>query len=96
MPSFDNDPSEVRTLALAALLLLSLVLPLVLTFQSRGGTLGMKSNVRLVWIGQGLAGLAGVCILVTRIHPFFFVAVGAVICLIFSFKLRRAAGIHGG
>jgi hypothetical protein len=80
------DP--IRGSSLAAVVLLSLVLPLAANAW-RTGAGGRMSYLRTAWVGQSLGAVGGLWIIVTPVHPEFGVVAAALACLACLLVLRR-------
>ncbi len=81
------DP--IRAFWLAAVVLLSLVLPLAAGAWSRSIGDGRIAGLRTVWVGQLLEAAAGLWIVVAPVRPEFGVVAAFVTCLMCLRVLRR-------
>jgi hypothetical protein len=80
------DP--IRGFSLAAVVLLSLVLPLAVSaWLAKAG--GRRSYLRTVWAGQSLGAIGGLWIIVAPVHPEWGVVATVVACLACLAILRR-------
>jgi hypothetical protein len=74
---------------LAGLLLLSLVLPLLLSFYGPRDAATRKSCLKTVWIGQGFGAFAGLTVLASAPAAPFASLLGVVSCAGCALVLRR-------
>jgi hypothetical protein len=82
------DP--IRGFSLAAVVLLSLVLPFTAKAWLRR-TDGRAPDLRTVWVGQWLMAIGGLWIVVAPVHPEYGVVASLIACLAFLRVLRRQA-----
>ena len=80
---------ELSTVCLAGLLLLSLVLPLMAGWLEPGDANTARPGRRVVWMGQILAGLCGVLILVVPKYSILWLVTAVIVTAVFARKLRR-------
>ncbi len=74
-------------------LVLSLVLPLLLSFRAPQDPAARKSATRTVWLGQFSLALAGVVILASPVSTPFAAILGCVAWLTCLVRLRRQLGL---
>jgi hypothetical protein len=74
--------------SLAAVVLLSLVLPLTANARLRGAS-GRPPALRTVWVGQLLGAVGGLWIIVAPVHPEYGVVAAVMACLACLLVLRR-------
>jgi hypothetical protein len=77
-----------RGFCLAAVVLLSLVLPLASSVWRREAC-GRRASLRVVWAGQWLEALGGLWIVAAPVHPEWGVAASVIACLACLSVLRR-------
>lgn len=77
----------IETGCFAGLLLLSLVLPLMLSFHAPPDVRHRKSCLRTVWIGQIILAIAGLLMLVSAVISPYAAGMGAAAYLICAFRL---------
>jgi hypothetical protein len=80
------DP--IRGFSLAAVVLLSLILPFTAKAWLKGAG-GRTSYLRTVWVGQLLGAVGGLWIIAAPVHPEFGVFASVVACLACLSILRR-------
>ena len=84
-----RELSLLDTCYLAGLLLMSLVLPLLMSFCGPRDPAISKSYIKKVWIGQALLALTGLAVLVSaRVAP-YAAAFGFISCVGCALALRR-------
>src|SRR5688572_16140518 len=76
-----RDLTLIDTIYLAVLLLLSLVLPLLMSFHGPREAVAGKRCLRIVWTGQAIGVLAGLAILVSAPTAAYAVAIGLASCI---------------
>lgn len=74
---------------LAGLLLLSFVLPLLMSFCGPQGATPRRSCMKTVWMGQGFGAFAAVLVLVAAPFATYAAAFGLVSCICCALALRR-------
>lgn len=82
---------------LAGLLLLSLVLPVLMSFGGPKHAATTRPCMKTLWIGQGAVGLAGVVVLASALFAPYAAALGSMSCIGCSLLLLRrfrAARVH--
>ena len=84
-----RDMTLLDTTCFAALLLLSLVLPLVLSFGAPQHSALRRSYMRTVWLGQALLTIAGVVVLASGAAAPFAALLGALSCAACAAVLHR-------
>lgn len=77
-----RDMALLDTGCLAGLLLVSLVLPLMLSWRASRQTASRRACLRTVWLGQTMVGIAGVAVLVSPVAAPFAMAFGAMSCIV--------------
>lgn len=84
-----REISLIETSYLAGLLLLSLVLPMLMSFRGPRGLISRKNCLRTVWLGQGLGALAALGVLGSATLAPYAAAFGLVSCLCCATVLAR-------
>jgi len=79
----------LETVYLAGLLLCSLVLPLLASFQRSRDPFRRRLSMRTLWTGQAVIALAGLAILASAVLAPFAFGFGVLICVGFAFVLCR-------
>ena len=79
----------LETGCLASLLLLSLVLPLMMSASASAGRDQRKLGLRTVWTGQTLIALAALVVLLSPAAALYATVFGALSCLGCAVMLRR-------
>ena len=74
---------------LAGMLLLSLVLPLLMSTCAPRGAATKRSCMKLVWIGQALLAVAGLAVLTSASVARYATAFGVMNCICCTFLLLR-------
>jgi len=95
-----RDMTLLETAYLAGLLLLSLVLPIMLSSRGARQTAARTSCPRTVWTGQVLLGIAGVLVLVSNVVAPFAMLFGLLSCggcaAALHQQLYAASGVYRG
>lgn len=74
---------------LAGLLLLSLVLPLLLSLRGPQDPALRRAGLRTVWLGQAIVAGTGLCVILSATLASYATAFGLASCLGCAFALRR-------
>lgn len=93
-----RELSLLDTLGICLLLLLSLVLPLMLSFRPHVNAQHKKACLKVVWMGQIWSALAGIGIYAaTAVTPYAMVlgTLGCFICAMILSKKLRSNEING-
>ena len=85
-----RDMTLLDTGYVAGLLLLSLVLPLMVSLRTSRHSTSRRSHMRTVWLGQALLFIAGVVVLASSVVAPFATAFGAFSCLACALVLLKS------
>ena len=80
---------------LTGMLVLSLVLPLMMSFGAPRVAAARRSGMRIVWLGQALIAVAGLGVLASAGVAPYAAGFGAVSCVGCAWVLRRQSTVNG-